>query len=64
MPLAPGSRRYGLPQGMEQVVAWDMMKMYQKFMGSHLLVISINSIRFVLAGTREFLAIVARVLFS
>jgi len=64
MPLAPGSCRYGLPRVMERVVAWDMMKMYRKFMGSHLLVISINGIRFDLTGTREFPAIMACVLFS
>jgi len=64
MPLAPGNRIYELPRVMGQVVAWDMMEMYRKFMGSHLLVMNINGIRFDIAGTREFPAIMACVLFS
>jgi hypothetical protein len=49
---------------MEQVVAFGMIRITQRFTGPDLLVISINSIRFVFVGTREFLAIMVRVLFS
>jgi hypothetical protein len=49
---------------MEQVVAFGMIRITQRFIGPDLLVISINSIRFVFVGTREFLAIMVRVLFS
>jgi hypothetical protein len=43
---------------MEQLVALAFTK---KVMGSNLLVVSTNSIRFVFVGTREFLAIMVRV---
>ena len=63
MPLALGNCAFEPPQVMGQVVALGVIGVYQKFMGSHLLVISINKIRFVLARVRAFLAIMVRVLF-
>ena len=63
MPLALENRGFELPQVMEQVVALGVIRIYQKFMGSHLLVISTNRIGFVFARTREFLVIMVRVLF-
>ena len=63
MPLALENCGFEPPQVLEQVIASSVIRIYQKFIGSHLLVISINKIRFVFARTREFLAIMVCVLF-
>jgi hypothetical protein len=63
--LAPRNRGYEPPQVVEQVGgALGSMGMCRKFMEPHLLVININTIRPVLAGTREFLVVRVRALFS
>jgi hypothetical protein len=61
MPLAPESR--GIRASADDRAS-GMNGITQKSVGSNLLVIGTNSIRSVFVGTREFLAIMVRVLFS
>jgi len=64
MPLASKSHGFKLPRVIQQATALEMTRIYLESVGSLLLVASVDIIGFSLAGSREFLAVRVRTLFS